>query len=368
MRHHFLATASLRHAHSFSRKRSGKTSFAGKVGYPLATIGLPIRLLIGTLAVSLLATVVWSFCYRIPEFATAEGVFIAPGSVKGIATTEGGRIKEIRVHVGQSVQKGDLIAVIQAEKLDLEIAKLQAELDSLTAADKEIIRKLEASYSARISALQGQFELCQKRIPELEENVANLRRTLAKQVASTKTANAEMESLSSAQLQRSRTVQQLIEEANHEFQEKTSSSNDSGFPLISKIEQIERGRGLFQDASQHLNIMISQLELNSRQVENQIRLEQLTSEIAKLINQSSDIAAELLQVELDLVKETSARQLKQLEKQLLLKALLDRKEIVSKLRAPHDGNILSLDKLAGDTIAPGERIGFLIDAGFAMRI
>src|SRR5580658_8624144 len=55
---------------------------------------------------------VWSFAGRVPTIATGRGVILRPRQVTQAQASAAGRILSLRVHVGDRVTEGDLIATI----------------------------------------------------------------------------------------------------------------------------------------------------------------------------------------------------------------------------------------------------------------
>ncbi|MHC5002007.1 MAG: hypothetical protein ACYTJ0_02690 [Planctomycetota bacterium] len=79
----------------------------------------------------LILVVVWSFIGRAPTKEMGRGIILPIGSLERIDAESTGPLEQIRVERGQSVEPGDVVAVIKRAELEDKLADTQAELQDL---------------------------------------------------------------------------------------------------------------------------------------------------------------------------------------------------------------------------------------------
>ena len=269
-----------------------------RVSAPLAIIRPKSWLLLMAIVAATVISLIWAFTYQLPEFSKAEGIFLVPGSVRGVASVTEGRIVEINVRGGQSVKKGQVIAQIQTPKLDIAITKAKAEY------------KAAVAHNKRLKSLSDKFYPMDLNGGENEKIVSAS--TAGQGGGILKTVMVE-------QAGRSRKLMNNMESNNKIY--KVLDGDDSGEgALFSPREMAEQNRTIVQEIQSKMDIEVR--------------------------------AADTM----------STRAMEAHKKLLELEALQEQKKLESVLRCSHDGTILSLNKVAGDAVRAGDRVATLVDA------
>jgi multidrug efflux pump subunit AcrA (membrane-fusion protein) len=100
--------------------------------------------ILGCLAI-LIAVGFWGFYGNIPDSVKAEGVIFPQNGAISVIPTASGRISDMRVHTGDFVQEGQIIAVIPQENIIRQITELENNGDS----NKKQISALINEYESR---------------------------------------------------------------------------------------------------------------------------------------------------------------------------------------------------------------------------
>lgn len=114
--------------------------------------------------VILAAAVTWGFVGTIPTEAQGEGILLRQGGVSDLVALGQGQVEEVRVAVGDEVQKGQVVATLRQDELSRQIQDDRARLQDL----RNELRDLER-YAEEQRRLREQ---------NLEQQRANLRRTI----------------------------------------------------------------------------------------------------------------------------------------------------------------------------------------------
>ncbi len=129
-------------------------------------------LLLATAGALLLAAGVWSVFGQVPTIATGRGVILRPRQMMQAQASAAGRIVTLRVHVGDHVKEGDLIATIDQEDIVKRIAENRRAVQGLEDQDarKTVVENGQTT-------LQTQQDAMERR--GLETQRAALRKSLA---------------------------------------------------------------------------------------------------------------------------------------------------------------------------------------------
>lgn len=117
------------------------------------------------LGVVLSAAVTWGFVGSIPTVASGEGILLRQGGVSDLVATGQGQVEEVRVAVGDVVEKGQVVATLRQEELLRQIQDNRSRLSDLEEEYDDLRR-----YAGEQKRLRRE-NLAQKR--------ANLNRTIA---------------------------------------------------------------------------------------------------------------------------------------------------------------------------------------------
>jgi HlyD family secretion protein len=129
-------------------------------------------LMIAALGALLALVVLWSILGRVPTIAAGRGVIVRPRQMVDTQSAAAGRLLTLRVHAGDHVRVGDLIATIDESEI-----RKRAEEDRRTLESLEEQSQRLSSAGAGQTALQGQQDGLER--TGLEAQRENLRKSLA---------------------------------------------------------------------------------------------------------------------------------------------------------------------------------------------
>ncbi len=133
-------------------------------------------LLMTTAAALLLIAGIWCIVGRIPTIATGRGVIVRPRQITQVQASAAGRILTIRVHIGDHVKEGDLIATI--DQADI-VKRIDENRRAVTALEDQDKRKTAAETGHL--AVQTQQDTMERR--GLEAQRTALKKSLADAVS-----------------------------------------------------------------------------------------------------------------------------------------------------------------------------------------
>jgi HlyD family secretion protein len=123
-----------------------------------------------TLLGSVVVALAWGIWGSLPTTVAGSGIITRAGGVLEISTSTQGRVKELRVDIGDVVKAGDVIAVIAQPDLEREIHLLEEKLADLK--ERELSQR---SFAARGENLQGDLRNSQKKGLEDQIGMASSR-------------------------------------------------------------------------------------------------------------------------------------------------------------------------------------------------
>ena len=141
--------------------------------------------LIGLVAL-VAVTALWGVLGQVTTKVQGQGVLIRSGGVQSVVPTGAGRVLEVRVRVGQHVNRGQVIATIAQPSLEEKLRMAKAQLsdarkqrDDLvrvrsnrTRLQLEFLKKQRTNLEAQIQDLQREAKLVEDQIPVDEELLA----------------------------------------------------------------------------------------------------------------------------------------------------------------------------------------------------
>ncbi|MDD3363799.1 MAG: biotin/lipoyl-binding protein, partial [Syntrophomonas sp.] len=93
----------------------------------------------------LIAVGFWGFYGNIPDSVRADGVIFPQGGVTAVIPSNGGRISDMRVKVGDFVEAGQIIAVIPQDNIISQLNELRGTVNP----DEKQISALRSEYESR---------------------------------------------------------------------------------------------------------------------------------------------------------------------------------------------------------------------------
>ena len=108
------------------------------------------------IGVAIVATIVWSIVSRIPERVDATGELLRGDRVGAVTAIASGRVKEILIGLGDTVEKDQLVARLAIPELETQIDKAKADIEDLSARQSVQggeTNRVIAGFQAQINAL-----------------------------------------------------------------------------------------------------------------------------------------------------------------------------------------------------------------------
>ena len=141
----------------FQQKALDKLKRPEKAGAVFSITSSTGWIALAAVGISLFSVLVWAFFGVMAEQVTGYGVITDDSGVINIAPISGGRILEMRSRVGDTVKKGDVVAVIEQTELEQQVY-LNAE-QAVTASSYEDMRSRTAQLASAKEELQHQGQV-----------------------------------------------------------------------------------------------------------------------------------------------------------------------------------------------------------------
>jgi HlyD family secretion protein len=109
-------------------------------------------LALGAIGVVLVTAVVWGFAGSIPESVAGTGILVKSGGVFEVIPSSGGRIVDVAVGVGDSVNEGQVVARVAQTDLANRVQAARLEIEQLHEQHRQL-----ASFSDRDEQLQTEY-------------------------------------------------------------------------------------------------------------------------------------------------------------------------------------------------------------------
>jgi len=132
-----------------------------------------------TLGGSVLVALLWGIFGSLPTAVDGSGIITRSGGLLDVSTSTQGRVKELRVDIGDEVKAGDVIAVIAQPDLEREITTLQERLADVSAREASLLRfggrdkDLQATLKrTQQQNLESQIKMAQSRLKSIQDRIA----------------------------------------------------------------------------------------------------------------------------------------------------------------------------------------------------
>jgi HlyD family secretion protein len=300
-------------------------------------------LIIGSVAVLIIGTILWSFFGRLPLYVSGHGILIKPRQITGVQAPSQGRLVSLRVQSGEKVKKGQIISVIDQSELQQELDQSLSDLRSLlkqneetSLLDQERIAYERQSLIDQKYILQKDLLRAENLLPSDEQGTTDYLDT------SYRVFEEELIQLQNLSAQ----LNQKLNAYEKLFQQGAINNNDM---LQVKQELLNNQSKIFQ-----LQVQIKQLKVQDNQTKrNRIESLSLISDLKNRLIQIDARLAELNQktLETSLGRQNKVAELKRRISQLQLQ-LANRGNVIS----PYDGQILEISGVTGQLIEVGSKL------------
>ncbi len=129
---------------------------------------------LGGLAAVVLAALVWGILGRVPQVVQGQGIMVRQGGVYRIQASGSGQIDSVLVEAGDSVKRGQTIALLAQPALRRTLAQEQVTIAQLRANRDSTAALLASDRTMELSSIEQQQKQADDAIAAAEQNLAYL--------------------------------------------------------------------------------------------------------------------------------------------------------------------------------------------------
>ena len=297
-----------------------------------------------TVAVLLVATIVWSIFGQIPMSVDGVGILVYPRRVVSFQAPAQGQISSLQVETGSEVKKGDVIGTISQPALLEQLKAEQEKLEELTERNILVSDLTGRRGELEKEAITKQRELLEKRIASTTEaaetQLENNKSFIQSQLDNVEEVLRTQKALEGNLQERYQTFLQLQKEG--------LSSND--IVLNAKQRLIDN-----QVRTSELNLKKQEIELSAIKADE--TYQQQMQQVADMQSQLQDLNIQESQKAQQGLESQSDRDLQIQSIQNKIAQLEQDLETRGQIISEHDGIILELTMGEGQIIGAGRRLG-----------
>jgi HlyD family secretion protein len=164
---------------NFYRKKAlEKAASPGRIDQDIQLIQPHNWLPLAALGSLVIAGLTWSIIGRIPITAIGQGVLAYPSTIADFQASGTGQLQDIKVKVGDTVKKGEILATLDQTELQKQLQQQQAKLSALKIQNQQanllqIQRSVgqQSSLAQQSLSFQQQFRSAQRMIPVLKSRL-----------------------------------------------------------------------------------------------------------------------------------------------------------------------------------------------------
>lgn len=139
-----------------------------------------------TLCGAVVVALAWGIFGSLPTMVAGSGIITRSGGLLDVSTSTQGRVREMRVDIGDVIKAGDVIAVIAQPDLEREIHGMEEKLAEVRGREASLLsfaargKNLEGSLEqTQGQNLQAQIGMAQSRLKSVEERITSQEQLLA---------------------------------------------------------------------------------------------------------------------------------------------------------------------------------------------
>ena len=290
------------------------------------------------------AAVVWAICGRIPVSFEGVGVLVNPGNVKGLQTDAPGQISELGIRAGDTVEEGQIIALLSQTEIRKEISLTEAKLGDLVELNKVTTNLETERWQAEKEAAANQLRFLNDEIRKSRELARSLQ-----------VKNQEFNSQQRANLARTKEVSRSLVLA---FQERFKAAQDlrrdGAISVDGLLESESKLRGMELALADH---DVKVRELDVLEIESAKDFQRQQNRIGDLMLKLQDIGITQQRLQQEMLEDKAARYHGIKDTRRRIERLkLDLKQ-QSEIRSEFAGRVLEVSVTTGEVIAAGMRLG-----------
>jgi HlyD family secretion protein len=292
--------------------------------------------------------VLWSIFGRIPINVSGRGILIRPGKVLGFQAPAPGQLQSLNVHVGDVVQKGSVLAVLDQASLRKQLEQERAKLEAMKAEYGAVAELQKERAALEKSILTERRQDLAKRIEETRTIADRLRETHLKSIDDQR-----------SNIQRGLELAKRITGLKKQLLERTERLRNQNAGSKEEIAEAEY---------QYLQVLTHEIDLQGQLQQLDLRTQQTQDsyldkmdKISQLTSQSGEYAMlerKLEQQTLEL-SVTHRLAIRAVEQQAAHLALLVERE--GRIVSEYNGRVLEITAAVGQVLAAGNKIGTLVE-------
>lgn len=111
----------------------------------------------------------WSIWGKLPLTVTGRGILVRPYQVVEVQLAAAGKLQSLRVKVGDRVELGEVLGVIDQADLQQQLRLQQAKLVELQGQDRQLLGLTDQGLTAELQTLRQQRQVLQQRLRDARE-------------------------------------------------------------------------------------------------------------------------------------------------------------------------------------------------------
>ncbi len=355
---------------------------------------------VGSLGFVVFAILCWAIFARIPLTVTGQGILVFPRKVTSIQSLASGRLIDLKASLGQKIQKGQVIAVIEQAELSQEFKQQERELEQLKKQFNRENKLQDLQNKQDIDSINQQRDIYQRQVNEAVYfgNVLK-NQSLASLRSQKKDYQQQIQQISTTGIQVIKDNRQAIEAQRQSLQEQLKNAystlknlqaiyqkqkelREKELITVNIILQTEQQILQTLDKISTINSQFKQLDsqesqLKQSEINNHNKIESLKAQIQQLVIQEDQIEEKFIQNQQNINQiKTKLVELKSQETEIdlnnqknsdqqndqIVKLQYEIEQLKLKMndqvyiKSSYNGTILGLEVQPGKLIEPGQNI------------
>jgi NHLM bacteriocin system secretion protein len=321
----------------------------------------PVVLRTLPLWVLVVAVTIWAFTGKIPIEVEGKTILVSPRSNISIQSRSSGQVVQVNTRSGETVQVGQVLAILDLPELNDKLASLQRKLKELQSQKQDLTSVQEKSATLQQENLQSQRETIPRQVQAAKQQIAANQQEMAAARQQIQVKQTEIQGYSQriAQLkERTQLLEPRLASGNKLVEEGALA------PLSLDIIQAQR-------QVQDNDIQITQMQvqsndaqakieqLRSQLIGNQAKEKDLNNQIRTLNAQLSGLQGQIEQLDYETLQADTDRDNEIRDLQREIQNLRVRIKTESKVLSPRSGKILEVAVNGGEVIQAGTRLATL---------